>query len=81
MPCTWRAPARTAASVLATAFSVSLWAWMPSWSGGIRRATCSTVRRDLVRQAAAVGVAQHDPARAAVPGRLEAGERVAGIGA
>jgi hypothetical protein len=34
---------------------------------------------DLVRQTAAVGVAQHDPARAAALGRLEAGECVARI--
>jgi hypothetical protein len=28
-PCTWVAPASTAASVLATATSESLWVWMP----------------------------------------------------
>ena len=29
-PCTWVAPASTAASVLATAQPVSLWQWMPT---------------------------------------------------
>ncbi len=28
-PWMWRTPARTAANELATAFSVSVWAWMP----------------------------------------------------
>ena len=30
VPCTWLAPASTAASVLATAQPVSLWQWMPT---------------------------------------------------
>ena len=30
VPCTWRAPASTAASVLATPHSASLWQWMPT---------------------------------------------------
>ena len=29
VPCTWRAPARTAAIELATAQPVSSWQWMP----------------------------------------------------
>ena len=37
-------------------------------------------RFDLVRQRAAIGVAQHDPARALVVGRLGAGERELRIG-
>ena len=37
-------------------------------------------RLDLVRQRAAIGVAQHDPARAVLVGGLGAGERVVGIG-
>ena len=44
VPCTWRTPARTAASVLATAFSVSLCVWMPSRSPGIFLATSPTMR-------------------------------------
>ena len=44
VPCTWRTPARTAASVLATAFSVSLWVWMPSRSPGIFFTTSPTMR-------------------------------------
>jgi hypothetical protein len=35
---------------------------------------------DLVRQAAAIGVAQHEPARAGRLGRLETAQRVIGIG-
>ena len=35
---------------------------------------------DLVRQRAAVGVAQHDPARAGLIGRLGDGERVVRVG-
>ena len=34
VPCTWSTPADTAASVLATAHSVSLWTWMPSGLSG-----------------------------------------------
>ena len=41
VPWMWRAPARTAASETATACSVSLWAWMPTWSPGT---TAVTVR-------------------------------------
>src|SRR5712691_8513678 len=37
-------------------------------------------RLDLVRQRAAVGVAQHDPARAGLVSGARAGERVVGIG-
>ncbi len=44
VPCTWRAPARTAASELATAFSVSSWQWMPRWSPGTDFATSPTMR-------------------------------------
>ena len=44
VPCTWRTPARTAARVLATAFSVSLWVWMPRRSPGIFLATSPTMR-------------------------------------
>ena len=51
VPCTMRAPARTAARLLATAFSVSLWAWMPSRAPGMVRATSADDALDLVRQA------------------------------
>ena len=44
VPCTWRAPARIAASELATALPVSLWAWMASFSPGMTRATSATIR-------------------------------------
>ena len=44
VPCTWRTPARTAASVLATAFSVSLCVWMPSLSPGNFLQTSPTMR-------------------------------------
>ena len=76
VPWIWRAPARTAASELATACSVSLWAWMPRWSPGMVFATSRDDRLDLLRQRAAVGVAEHHPARAGVVGRLGAGERI-----
>ena len=68
VPCTCRAPARTAARELATAFSVSLWAWMPRWSAGNVLRDPRDDARDLVRQGAAVGVAEHDPAGARPPG-------------
>ncbi len=70
VPWIWLAPARTAASVLATAFSVSLWAWMPIASDGMRRATAADDILDLMRKRAAIGVAQHHPARARFIGRL-----------
>ena len=80
VPWIWRAPARTAANEFATACSVSLWAWMPTWSPGMTLTTSPTICFDLVRQRAAVGVAEHDPARALVIGRLGAGERELRIG-
>ena len=43
MPWIWRAPARTAAKELATACSVSLWAWMATWSPGIAWHTLATI--------------------------------------
>ena len=43
VPWIWRAPARTAANELATACSVSLWAWMPTWSPGTRSTTSATI--------------------------------------
>ena len=80
MPWICRAPARTAASEFATACSVSLWAWMPTWSPGHHLDHLAHDRLDLVRQRAAVGVAQHDPARALLVGGLGAGQRVGRIG-
>ena len=76
VPWIWRAPARTAASEFATACSVSLWAWMPTWSPGIVLHDLADDLLHLVRQRAAIGVAEHDPARAFVVGRLGAGERI-----
>ena len=43
VPWIWRAPARTAASEFATAWPVSLCAWMPSRAGGKRAATSVTI--------------------------------------
>ena len=43
VPWICRAPARTAASELATACSVSLWAWMPTWLPGICFVTWPTM--------------------------------------
>ena len=62
VPCTCVAPSRTAARVLATARSQSLWVWMPS--GDRRRAAGprATISATSVGQAAAVGVAEHEPA-------------------
>ena len=80
VPCTWRAPARTAASELATALPVSLWQWMPRRSPGTCRATSPTMRSISSRQGAAVGVAQHDPARARLVRGLDAVQRVVGVG-
>ncbi len=52
VPWIWRTPASTAASELATACPVSLWAWMPRWSPGTTSAiTAPTMARDLVRHA------------------------------
>ena len=80
VPWIWRAPARTAASEFATACSVSLWAWMPTWSPGMCLHHLADDRLDLVRQRAAIGVAQHDPARAVLVGGLGAGQRIVRIG-
>ncbi len=44
VPWIWRAPARTAASEPATAFSVSLWQWMPRLVPGTISATWPTIR-------------------------------------
>ena len=41
VPWAWSAPARTAASALATASEASLWVWMPT-SGETRRFTAAT---------------------------------------
>jgi hypothetical protein len=43
VPWIWRTPARTAASELATACSVSLWAWMPRWLPGTILTTSRTI--------------------------------------
>ena len=78
VPWIWRQPARTAISVLATAFSVSLWVWMPRWSPARARDVADDAL-DLVRQRAAVGVAQHDPARAGLVGGARDGQRVGAV--
>ena len=43
VPCTCAAPARTAASVLATAHPESLWQWMPSCCPGNAAATAAVI--------------------------------------
>ena len=80
VPWIWRAPARTAANEFATACSVSLWAWMPTMIAGHMLDHLADDGLDLVRQRAAVGVAQHDPARALLVGGLGAGQRIGRIG-
>ena len=60
----------------ATACSVSSWAWMPTWSPGILLADLADDLLDLVRERAAVGVAEHDPAGAGLVGGPGAGKRV-----
>ena len=47
---------------------------------GSTLATSADDRLDLLRQRAAIGVAEHHPARAGVVGGLGAGERIVGIG-
>ena len=80
MPCTWRAPQRTAAIALATAQPVSSWQWMPRIDVvaevGLDDADDLL---DLVRQRAAVGVAQHEVARALDGGCLERAQGELGI--
>ena len=49
---------------------------MPTWSPGMLPADLADDRLDLVRQRAAVGVAEHDPAGAGIVGGLGAGQRV-----
>ena len=69
------APASTAASELATPTSASLWQWMPTpaptaSSDGARGGG------DLVREVAAVGVAQRHPGGAGLGGGAHAAQRV-----
>ena len=73
------APPRSAAKEMATACSVSLWAWMPRFAPGTRAPTSRDDLLDLVRQRAAVGVAQHHPARAGLIRRFSAFQRVVGV--
>ena len=80
VPWICRAPARTAASVFATAFSVSLCAWMPTWLARDMAHHLGDDVLDLVRQRAAVRVAEHHPARARVIGCFRAGKRIGRIG-
>ena len=81
VPCTWPAPASTAAIELATAQPVSSWQWMPTVTSAPKWAcTAPTISLDLVGQRAAVGVAQHDVAGALDDGRLERPQRELGVG-
>ena len=70
-----RPAGRPPARELATATSQSLWQWMPSSTRRRRRAS-STAGRDLLRQRAAVGVAQDDHRR---PGVLGGPQRLQGV--
>ena len=80
VPWTWRAPTSTAASVLATPHSASLWQWMadahPVAHGGQHR---RGRLGDLRRQRRAVGVAQGDRLGARAGRRAQAVQRVAGV--
>ena len=72
-------PASTATSELATAQPASLCAWMPS--GAVEhQAELADDLHDLVRQRAAVGVAQDDRVGASPLGRRDDLERVRRIG-
>ena len=53
---------------------------MPTWSPGISLDHLADDRLHLMRQRTAIGVAEHDPARALVIGGLGAGERELRIG-
>ena len=80
VPCTWRAPASTAASVLATPHSASLWQWMPTRT---RSPTAADDRGrrlgDLRRQRRAVRVAEGDRLGAGAGRRAQAVQRVAAV--
>ena len=79
VPWIWRQPWRTAASELATAFSVSLCVWMPRCEPGTMLHHLGDDALDLVRQRAAVGVAQHDPAGAGLVRRPRDRERIVAV--
>ncbi len=79
VPCTCTAPASTPASELATASSQSLWQWMPT--GTLSTPAAWRVERgDLLRHAAAVGVAEHDDLGPCFGGGLNGLGGVVGIG-
>ncbi len=80
VPWSWRAPARSAARLLATAFSVSLWRVDADLAARDLRDHLADDPLHLMRQGAAIGVAEHEPARAGPLGGLEAIEGIAGIG-
>ena len=80
VPCNCRAPARTAASVLATAFSVSLWAWMPTRSRGICRTTAATMASTSCGSVPPFVSHKNDPARARVIRRFRTMQRIDRIG-
>ena len=80
VPWTCRAPARTAAIELATAQPVSSWQWMPIVTSSPTWAcTRADDLLDLVRQRAAVRVAEHDVGRSLQDRRLEGPERELGV--
>ena len=68
-------PASTAISEFATAQPASLWVWMPSGASSARRHLADDAQH-LVRQRAAVRVAQDDRVGAGLGGRLADLERV-----
>ena len=79
VPCTWVAPASTAASELATAQPVSLWQWMPEPAPGGRHAPRAPCRRPA-GQHPAVGVAQRDDLGPGLGGEPHHLERVLAVG-
>ena len=79
VPWIWRQPARTAASELATALLGVVVGVDAQIRAGHDLAHLGDDALDLVRQRAAVGVAQHDPARAGLVGRARDGQRVVAV--
>ena len=79
-PCTWVAPASTAASEFATAQPLSLWAWMPTRTPVGLDDVVHHVG-DPAGQHPAVGVAERDHVGAGVVRRPQHLERVVAVGA
>ena len=69
VPCTWAAPASTAARALATATPASLWVWMPtlhptaSAAARVAAATCSGIAPPFVSHRQTVSAPASSAAR------------------